>query len=153
MRVYRISRPEYVATALLGNGAALAPGRWNSRGVRLAYTASSVSLAMLEILVHVNREDVPEGRRMLAYEIPDAALAELPPNRWPRGWDKLPYSDAVRRVGDGFVRDGRQLALRVPSAVARGEFNVLVNPAHPQFGQIRLLADDPLALDPRLFGG
>ena len=153
MRVYRISRPEYVATALLGNGAALAPGRWNSRGVRLAYTASSVSLAMLEILGHVNREDVPEGRRMLAYEIPDAALAELPPNRWPRGWDKLPYSDAVRRVGDGFVRDGRQLALRVPSAVARGEFNVLVNPAHPQFGQIRLLADDPLALDPRLFGG
>ena len=153
MRVYRISRPEYVATALLGNGAALAPGRWNSRGVRLAYTASSVSLAMLEILVHVNREDVPEGRRMLAYEIPDAALAELPPNRWPRGWDKLPYSDAVRRVGDGFVRDGRQLALRVPSAVARGEFKVLVNPAHPQFGQIRLLADDPLALDPRLFGG
>ena len=153
MRVYRISRPEYVATALLGNGAELAPGRWNSRGVRLAYTASSVSLAMLEILVHVNREDVPEGRRMLAYEIPDAALAELPPNRWPRGWDKLPYSDAVRRVGDGFVRDGRQLALRVPSAVARGEFNVLVNPAHPQFGQIRLLADDPLALDPRLFGG
>ena len=153
MRVYRISRPEYVATALLGNGAALAPGRWNSRGVRLAYTASSVSLAMLEILVHVNREDVPEGRRMLAYEIPDAALAELPPNRWPRGWDKLPYSDAVCRVGDGFVRDGRQLALRVPSAVARGEFNVLVNPAHPQFGQIRLLADDPLALDPRLFGG
>jgi RES domain-containing protein len=153
MRVYRISRPEYVATALLGNGAALAPGRWNSRGVRLAYTASSVSLAMLEILVHVNREDVPEGRRMLAYEIPDAALAELPPNRWPRGWDKLPYSDAVRRVGDGLVRDGRQLALRVPSAVARGEFNVLVNPAHPQFGQIRLLADDPLALDPRLFGG
>ena len=153
MRVYRISRPEYVATALLGNGAALAPGRWNSRGVRLAYTASSVSLAMLEILVHVNREDVPEGRRMLAYEIPDAALAELPPNRWPRGWDKLPYSDAVRRVGEGFVRDGRQLALRVPSAVARGEFNVLVNPAHPQFGQIRLLADDPLALDPRLFGG
>ena len=153
MRVYRISRPEYVGTALLGNGAALAPGRWNSRGVRLAYTASSVSLAMLEILVHVNREDVPEGRRMLAYEIPDAALAELPPNRWPRGWDKLPYSDAVRRVGDGFVRDGRQLALRVPSAVARGEFNVLVNPAHPQFGQIRLLADDPLALDPRLFGG
>ena len=67
MRVYRISRPEYVATALLGNGAALAPGRWNSRGVRLAYTASSVSLAMLEILVHVNREDVPDGRRMLAY--------------------------------------------------------------------------------------
>lgn len=48
MRVYRISKPEYVATALLGNGSALAPGRWNSAGVRLAYGAPSVSLAMLD---------------------------------------------------------------------------------------------------------
>ena len=153
MRVYRISRPEYAATALLGNGTALAPGRWNSRGVRLAYTATSVSLAMLEILVHVHREDVPVARRVLTYEVPDDAIEVLAPNRWPKGWDRLPYSDAVRTVGDRFVRDARHLALRVPSAVARGESNVLVNPAHRQFAQVQLLADDPLALDPRLFGG
>ncbi len=120
--------------------------------VRLAYVATSVSLAMLEILVHVNREDVPEGRRLLAYELPDDAIHELPGDQWPDGWrELLAYDDAVRAVGDAFVREGRHLAIRVPSAVARGEFNILINPAHPRFGEIFLRSDDELALDPRLF--
>ena len=78
---------------------------------------------------------------------------------WADGMDRDLPDEVREQIGDAQViwsvhgADGRQLALRVPSAVARGEFNVLVNPAHPQFGQIRLLADDPLALDPRLFGG
>ncbi|HEY5851986.1 MAG TPA: RES family NAD+ phosphorylase [Lysobacter sp.] len=151
MRVYRISKPEHVASALLGNGSALAPGRWNTAGVRLAYAATSVSLAMLEILVHMNREDVPEGRRIVTYEVPDDAIEHLPENEWPDGWNRLPYSDTVRAVGDEFIRHGRHLAIRVPSAVARGESNLLINPAHPRFAEIRLLADHPLSLDPRLF--
>jgi RES domain-containing protein len=151
MLVYRISKPEYIATALLGNGSAVAPGRWNSVGVRLAYVATSVSLAMLEILVHVNREDVPEGRRLLTYDLPDDAIHELPQDQWPDGWRQLPYDDAVRAVGDAFVREGRHLAIRVPSAVARGEFNILINPAHSRFGEIVLRSADELALDPRLF--
>lgn len=152
MHVYRISSPEYVATALQGNGAALAPGRWNSAGVRLVYVAASVSLAMLEILVHVNREDVPEGRRLLCYALPDDAVHDLPRHEWPTGWNELPYSEAVRNVGDAFVREARHLALRVPSAVARGESNLLINPVHPRFAEIVLIYNDPLALDPRLFG-
>lgn len=152
MQVYRISKPEYVATALLGNGSALAPGRWNSTGMRLAYAAASVSLAMLEILVHVNREDVPEGRRLLCYALPDDAIHDLPRSEWPVGWDVLPYSETVRTVGDDFVRGARHLALRVPSAVARGEYNLLINPAHPRFAEIVLISNEPLALDPRLFG-
>lgn len=151
MRIYRVSKPEYVATALLGNGAALAPGRWNGAGVRLAYVAPSVSLAMLEILVHVNREDVPEGLRILTFEIPDDAIHVLPERDWPTLWNALPYDDDVRAVGDAFVREGRHLALQVPSAVARGESNLLLNPAHARFREVVLLADDPLAMDARLF--
>src|SRR5690606_33994150 len=101
-------------------------------------------LAMLEILVHVNREDVPEGRRLLAFEIPDDAVYDLPEDAWPPQWNRLPYDDRVRAIGDAFVREGRHLAMRVPSAVARGEFNVLINPAHPRFGEIVLLANDEL---------
>lgn len=69
------------------------------------------------------------------------------------GWSELPYSDAVRLIGDAFIREGQHLALRVPSAVARGEWNILINPAHHRFAEIRQVADAPLALDPRLFGG
>lgn len=151
MRVFRISKPEYVATSLLGNGSALAPGRWNSKGVRLAYAATSVSLAMLEVLVHVNREDVPKGLRMLAYDVPDDGIVVLPEAQWPKGWNQLPYSDAVRTTGDRFIREGRELALQVPSAVARGEFNLLINPMHPRFAEIKLLDNGELAMDARLF--
>ena len=149
MRVYRISKPAYVATSLSGQGSALYPGRWNSRGVRLAYTAGSVALAMLEMLVHVDKEDVPVGQRLLSFDIPDDAVVDL--DAFPVGWDQLPYSAAVRAVGDGWIAAASALALRVPSAVARHEWNVLLNPAHPQIGDILQVADEDLVLDARLF--
>lgn len=151
MLAYRVSKQKYVASALLGEGAARVPGRWNSAGVRVAYLATSVSLAMLEILVHVDSGSVPQGLRLLGYQIPDAMVATLPQSEWPAGWDDLPYNDAVRAAGDGFIAGGAALALLVPSAVAQGEFNVLVNPEHRQFDAIALASDDVLAMDPRLF--
>lgn len=149
MRVFRITAPAYVDRALSGEGAARYPGRWNSAGTRVVYTASSASLAMLEMLVHVERRMVPVGRRLLTFEVPDDAIADLA--RRPRGWDRLPYTEEVRRAGDAWVRGGRSLALRVPSAVVRDEFNVLLNPAHPRIAEVRRVADTPLALDGRLF--
>jgi RES domain-containing protein len=151
MRVYRLSKPQYVGAALSGQGAALYPGRWNSQGVRIGYTASSVALAMLELLVHVDKEDVPADLRLLTYNVPDVAVEDLDP--LPAGWNELPYSIAVRAAGDQWVAAAESLALRVPSAVARHETNVLINPAHRRFNEVTLIADEPLALDPRLFEG
>lgn len=149
MRVFRISRPAFVATSLSGQGAAMYPGRWNSLGVRIAYTAGSAALAMLEMLVHVDKEDVPAGQRLLSFEVPDDAIERL--SSLPRGWNELPYSAAVRAVGDAWAAASRSLALQVPSAVARYENNLLINPAHPRFAEIARVADDDLALDARLF--
>lgn len=149
--VYRISKKEHVATALLGIGAAMAPGRRNSAGVQLAYTAASESLTMLEMLVHVNLSDVPDGRRLLTYDVPDDAIHALAKSQWPKGWNEYPYSDEVRQIGDAFITAGKHLALRVPSAIVRTETNVLINPRHPRFAEIILVSDEPLAPDPRLF--
>jgi RES domain-containing protein len=149
MRVFRISKPAFVANALSGQGAAQAPGRWNSIGVRVGYTAGSVGLAMLEVLVHVDKEDVPTDRRLLSYTVPDDAIQDL--IDVPPGWSELPYSSQVRAVGDQWIATGGSLALRVPSAVALHEVNILINPSHARFGEVVLIADEPLALDPRLF--
>ena len=44
------------------------------------------------------------------------------------------------------------LALRVPSVVFQGrEFNLLLNPMHPDFSQIEVEAPEPVVWDPRLF--
>jgi len=153
VRVYRISKQEYVSTSLTGIGAASYPGRWNSKGVRLVYTASSHSLALLEMLVHVNTtHDVPENLRLLAYELPDACIHDLDPALLPEGWDQLPYSQPVRSVGDGFVRAGRHLALRVPSAITPSESNLLINPGHADIARVKEVGNTPLSPDPRLFG-
>lgn len=153
MRVYRICRAEHVATALTGIGAASYPGRWNSKGVHLVYTAGSHSLALLEMLVHVNTlRDVPDNLRLLSYDLPDACVHDLDPALWPAGWDQLPYSQAVRRVGDDFIRAGAHLALRVPSAIVPGESNVLINPRHADIARVTEVGNSPLAPDPRLFG-
>ena len=149
MRVFRITQQRYVAAALSGEGAARAPGRWNSQGVRVAYTAQHESLAKLEMLVHVDREDVPAGYRVLTFEIPDDAIAQA--TRLPEGWTGFPYDPRVRQVGDQWAAKGTSLALKVPSVMARDEFNVLVNPVHARFAEVRLMDDAPLAFDPRLF--
>lgn len=150
MRVYRITKPEYVGVALIGYGAMRSPGRWNSVGVRVGYTASSISLAMLEMLAHLDREDAPTDRRLLTYEVPDDAIETLSPP-FPEGWDQIPYSAEVRATGNKWILAGSSLALEVPSAVARRETNILINPTHARFSEIKLIEDEALAMDPRLF--
>lgn len=149
MRVFRICAPQFVGVALSGEGAARAGARWNSLGVRMGYTASSVSLALLELLVHVDRENVPTNRRLLTFEVPDNAVTRL--KELPDGWDALPYSSSVRACGDGWVARATSLALLVPSVVARHESNILVNPNHARFHEVKLLDDESLALDQRFF--
>jgi RES domain-containing protein len=151
MRVFRITSAKYVGRALSGEGAARAPGRWNSHGIRMGYTAQSESLAKLEMLVHIDRQDVPTGYRILTIEVPDDAIEVLDLDVLPEGWGAFPYDAAVRNIGDRWIAEGRSLALRVPSVVARTEWNLLVNPAHARAGEILLSEDEPLAFDPRLF--
>lgn len=151
MRVFRITTQSLAHDCLSGIGAALYGGRWNSKGTRIGYTAASRSGAILELLVHVgDRRNVPVDRVMVAIDLPDDAIDML--DVLPRGWDKLPYSPAVQRAGDAWARAARGLALRVPSALVRGEWNVLVNPLHARFGEIAIGKPEPLVLDARLFG-
>jgi len=63
----------------------------------------------------------------------------------------IPDSQRLGAVGDGWIAAASAVALRVPSAVARHEWNVLLNPAHPQIGDILQVADEDLVLDARLF--
>jgi RES domain-containing protein len=149
LRVWRITRPDYVSTTLSGEGAARAGNRWNSRGVRVAYTSTSRALAVLEMLVHVNRETVPTDTVLVPIEVPDELIVEL--KHLPKGWDEYPYRDTARVIGDKWVREKSSAALLVPSAVLKPEQNLLINPGHPDFPKIRIQAPEEKALDRRVF--
>ncbi len=58
--LWRIAKhtPDFSADDLSGGGAKLTGGRWNSKGNAVVYTSRSISLAVLETLVHLG-DNVP----------------------------------------------------------------------------------------------
>ncbi|MGH8802772.1 MAG: RES family NAD+ phosphorylase [Casimicrobiaceae bacterium] len=149
MQVFRITDRRYANHPLDGIGASLAGARWNSRGVRMGYAGGSRALVLLELLVHVSRGSVPASHVIVPIEIPGDAVAT--PEVLPAGWDRLPYDIRVQSFGDAWIRSGASLGLRVPSAIVKAEWNVLINPAHPRFVDIRIGAAESLVWDQRLF--
>jgi RES domain-containing protein len=68
----------------------------------------------------------------------------------PRDWHGT-RDESLRRVGDDWARAGFSVALFVPAAAIRGEWNVLLNPAHPDFSSIRFRDPAPFEFDVRVF--
>lgn len=152
MRVWRLTRKRHLDAALAGEGARRFGGRWNGRGIAIVYTSESLELALLEALVHVDVEVLPRDYWQLRFEVPDELIAP-PPRRLPTGWDALPpYRPGVQKIGNAWARSGRSLALRVPASVLPERFNVLMNPAHPDIGQVREVSRARLNWPPRLVG-
>ncbi|MES1261899.1 MAG: RES family NAD+ phosphorylase [Acidobacteriota bacterium] len=149
MLVWRITPRLHAANPLSGEGAARYANRWNSKGVRVGYTSSSRPLAVLEMLVHVTRDTVPDDLVLLPIEVPDAFITEA--RDLPAKWNDFPYRDDSRAVGDAWIKTASSAALLVPSAVLPRERNLLINPLHPQFSGIRIHPAEQPALDPRLF--
>jgi RES domain-containing protein len=50
---WRIIKAQHAHRAFDGEGARLAGGRWNKIGIPMIYTADSLALAALEIMVHL----------------------------------------------------------------------------------------------------
>jgi RES domain-containing protein len=77
--------------------------------------------------------------------VPDDIRVELDSaESLPRGWD-APALQAAREFGDAWLTESRTALLMVPSVVVRSEFNVLVNPAHPDATRIVVTEPQPVA--------
>jgi len=150
MLVYRIATSTHV-NDLSGEGARLHGGRWNHRGTAVIYTSETRSLATVELLVHVSLSFAPTDLKMATIEVPDEPapevvdVAALPPN-----WRGFPAPPELADLGTSWVRSGRSLLLRVPSAVVEHEHNILINPAHPDIARIALAGVEDFLLDRRL---
>jgi len=148
--VWRLCAAKYAAAAFSGEGAELYGGRWSPPGLRVAYCAESRALAIVEVLA--NAEE-PERLLHLKWSFVSTTLPESAvekPARFPTNWRQFPHPPDTQAVGAAWVKAGAHLALRVPSAVVPGEFNYLINPAHPAFAQLEFSKPEPFAFDPRL---
>ncbi len=148
MNVYRISRRRY-AEDLSGTGARMVGGRWNSKGIALLYTAESRALAAMELAVRVDLAYKPKDLVLVTISFPGNTNIEEP-GKLPEDWAQFPHRALTRRIGDDFVREEKNLVMKVPSAVVRGDYNYLINPLHPSFKYVRILHNTPFTFDDRL---
>jgi RES domain-containing protein len=151
MHVWRISKARFASSAFSGEGAKLFEGRWNFAGVPMVYTSTSLALAAIEFFVHLDPSVAPNDLVSVRAEIPDKLRRErLLMEDLPTGWRRVDNRD-LQELGANWARSKRSVALEVPSAVVEGEWNILLNPAHPDFFKIESAPPRPFRYDERMF--
>ena len=144
MIVWRISE----FADLSGIGGVKFPGRWNSAGHPIVYTAEHPALALCEMLVHFDTEDMPERFQLLQIEIQDEQIEDV---RIDIGldwrWRHIPYT--TKSLGDDWLKSKSSPALKVPSALLPYANNYLLNPAHEDSEKWKIIDVSQVLLDPR----
>jgi RES domain-containing protein len=150
MKLWRISQQRHGLDKHCG-GTAQFGGRWNPVGVHALYSSTFISLCALETFIHRGPAPLPP-LNLVAIDLPDSApiyvpsLADLP-----AGWNALPMSSAAQAFGGAWLAKATELAMRVPSVIIPEEENVVLNPRHLAYGQVRLSVARPFNFDARMF--
>lgn len=151
MRVWRISNAKYAHSAFSGEGARLFDARWNFAGSSMVYTSSSLALAAIEYFVHLDPSEAPRALISLMAELPGGlAIERIDLAQLPNDWRRVDNRH-LQQPGTDWVKSLKSVALIVPSAAVLGEWNVLLNPAHPDFRKIELGEALPFQYDERMF--
>lgn len=135
----------------LAYGSTLASGRWHRQGVAsVVYAGSSRALCQLEKRVHANGAQ-PRDQALMRLELPAAAeLLRVEERGLAEAW--MSDKALTQRLGIEWLMAMDSLVLSVPSFVEPMERNLLINPLHPLFGQIRVVIErHPFRFDQRLF--
>ena len=141
MTVYRMHR----AVRLAGDytGAMLAGGRWNPIDTPMLYTAQHLSLACLEVLVHLDKHQLPRdyvwSRVDLLHRPEFLTIASLQD------------VSSCQSAGNTWLRTQKQLAIQAPSVIIPEEFNILLNPTHADYQALLWSDPQPFHFDSRLF--
>ena len=156
--LYRIGvdTPDYESDDLTGKGAEKTGGRWNRVGVAMIYVSTSRALACLETVVHLSKQPLPFNRYLVELSVSDElwADASVVSAADHVGWDAEPAGRVSMSWGDSWAAAGKARAapvlMKVPSVVIREEWNVLINPLHPDAGGIMARKIRKFVYDPRL---
>jgi RES domain-containing protein len=147
---WRLVKRKHSATAFTGIGARLAGGRWNQPGDPVVYVSGTLSLAVLELFVHLPLRSRSALLLVgIPVEIPEELVSD-PPDL-PENWRAQPPPTETKSLGSDWLRRGASCALKVPSAIVPVEFNYALNPAHPDFSSITVGREEPFSLDPRMW--
>jgi RES domain-containing protein len=156
VNVWRIGTDtaDYEADDLNGIGAEKAGGRWNTKGNAVVYCATTIALACLETVVHMDDSALPLNRYLVQIQIPLAVWKRRTiwtKDTCPVGWDALPQGRVSLRLGDAWLKACDSAVMVVPSVVVPEELNVLINPKHKDKALVRAQKVRKWHYDSRMF--
>ncbi len=149
LEAWRIVRAKHAAGAFSGKGAAQFGGRWNSRGVPVVYASATLSLAVLETLVHLN-PPVVFHFKVFHLRFDEGLVEPVPSGKLPAEWREEPPPRSTQAIGDDWVRAGRSAMLALPSVIIPTERNYVLNPAHRDFKRIKIGPPEDFTFDTRI---
>ncbi len=148
MKVYRIAKTLYV-NDLSGEGARLHGGRWNRPGVPVLYTSQARSLALLELIVHFAAYNaIKDSFSFLSLVIPDVDIISID-NQLLKGNKFDLNNQKLWEISEYYFFKENVLGIKVPSILIPEESNIILNPFHPNFKQIKKKSIDSIDLDER----
>jgi len=150
--VWRLVAERYLDRAFDGEGARVYGGRWNLPGTPAVYTSTHLSLAALELFVHLDPADAPEEMMAVPARVPAGTMVdELEVADLPAGWRTYPAPEEVQQVGTDWLRAGTAAVLLVPSVVVPRERNAVLDPRHADFAAIEVGDAEEFSFDPRMW--
>lgn len=151
MKIYRIAKQIHLKD-LSGEGARLFGGRWNKRGYNMLYTSEHLSLSVLELLVHIDYQFISKDFGFIEIELPESlVIPKVKSNILKQDWRHNPPLSFLQDYGTDWLLSQKSLALKVPSAVLPCENNILINPKHKQFSEVKIISKSILDIDSRIF--
>ncbi len=150
MHAWRLSKKKY--PALDGEGAKIYGSRWNSVGKPVVYTASTLSLALLEQFVRIDPDSIPDDFASFKIRIPDDLPTEkIEYSQFPSDWREPGNSKWFKMQGDSWLERLSTAVLIVPSVIIFHENNLLINPRHADVKHVEVVEVNDFYFDLRLF--
>lgn len=149
--VYRITREKFRTDALSTEGSRLFGARWNPKGTGVLYTTSTPELGLVETLAHapgVRYEDLPRYW-LSSIEMPDD-IRQYARKDMPSYWQDNTYDLTQYWLKDWLAKPD-VLAISIPSVIVPFSCNIILHPDHPRFADVRLVAQEPIPIDRRLW--
>jgi RES domain-containing protein len=147
---WRFVKAKYQDKAFEGEGARIHPGRWNTATAPIVYAAGAISLGILELLTYINDTSLLPSYLLFRADISNRLIVTLQDADLPADWRTVPAPASTKMIGDAWFLHSRSAVLCIPSAVIPLERNYLINPAHPQFGEIKVSGPVDSGFDPRI---
>ena len=149
---WRLSKRRYADAAFSGEGPRLYGGRWNSVGTPVVYTSLSLSLAVLEVFVHMQPAIAPDDYVSVSVELAtgESEAQRIGAHQLPPDWTRVDHP-FLKEIGDSWAKSLQSAVLLVPSVIVEGEWNALINPLHPKSKDMKRTEPRPFHFDERMF--